>query len=103
MFWLANLTQCLAEGFELWNVSMLYSSSAYVCSYSAIAAAEGFKSPGSTDEYVLTLLAAAWPRAHEALLIPYREASVWDTSVHMHLSRVSHHSGVRDTTVKTSS
>lgn len=50
---------------------MSYLGSAYVCSYSPIAAAEGFKSPGSTDEYVLTLLAAAWPRAHETLLIPY--------------------------------
>lgn len=40
---------------------MLYS----VCSYSAVAAAKGFKSPGNADEYVLTLLAAAWPRVHE--------------------------------------
>lgn len=55
---------------------MLYSVRVYVRSYSAIAAAEGFKSPRSTDEYVLTLLAAAWARVHETLLVPYQAASV---------------------------
>lgn len=38
---------------------MLHSASAYGRSHSAIAAAEGFKSPGSTGEYVLTLSATA--------------------------------------------
>lgn len=55
---------------------MLYLVSAYACSSLAIAASEWFKCPGSTDEYVLTLLAAAWPRVHETLLIAYWAASV---------------------------
>lgn len=38
---------------------MLDSVGAYGCSHSAIAAAEGFKSPGSTDEYALALLVTA--------------------------------------------
>lgn len=50
---------------------MFYLVRVCVRSYSAAAAAVGFKSPGSTDEYMLILLAAAWPRVHEALLVPY--------------------------------
>lgn len=88
----------------LWNILMLYSIRVYVRSYSAIAAAEGFKSPEVyMNEYVLTLLAAAWARVHEILLVPYQAASVWDTLVYVHLSDVNAHSRDRDTAVRTSS
>lgn len=102
MFWLANLTQGLAEGFELWNSSVLHSISAYVCSYSATA--EGFKSPGGTDEYMLTLLAVVWPRVCETLLITVPSSiHVRYFSTHASVSCVNHHSSVGDATIKTSS
>lgn len=76
-------------GKRIWIVEHLHVVlSAFGCSHSAVAATERFKCPGSTDEYVLTLLATASLRVCEILLIPYLAASVWNSWVQVLRSHV---------------